>query len=191
MAAAFSLSQGKQTPASTGTCSICQRPGITVIKSSGLLRAHWVNGDRCAGHHQPPKPGSVLARAPPNATCSQDGTRASSDAATNPQSVSQIPLPTAPTPRPLLNHPPRTPPIFKLIPRGARVAAWKQLESLLRDVTKDPDNPALWERLFSFAPICLVRPGRGGKSRNLTTLVKNQILKFDEYRVRWNLRKID
>ena len=30
--------------------------------------------------------------------------------------------------------------------------------------------------------MCLVRPGRGGKSRNLTTLVKNQILNFDDYK---------
>ena len=189
MATALGLSQSKQTTTSTGTCSVCLRPGITMIKSSGLLRVHWVNGDRCAGHHQPPQPGSVLARAPPNTTSGQDATCSSHDATTDTQNSSQITSPTA-TAQPI-DHPPRAPPILKRILRGARVAASKQLELLLRDVSKNLDNSALWERLFSFAPVCFVRPGRGGKSRNLTRLVKNQILNFDKYKVLLNQQKID
>ena len=143
MAAALGLSQSKQTTTSTGTCSVCLRPGITMIKSSGLLRVHWVNGDRCAGHHQPPQPGSVLERAPPNTTSGQDGTRSSSEATctTDTQNSSQITPPTATAQS--IDHPPRAPPILKRIPRGARVAASKQLELLLRDVSKNPDNSAL------------------------------------------------
>ena len=36
-----------------------------------------------------------------------------------------------------------------------------------------------WGRLFSFAPACFARPGREGKSQNLTSLVKRQIEAFD------------
>ena len=35
---------------------------------------------------------------------------------------------------------------------------------------RDPQNSNNWGRLFSFAPACFARPGRGGKSRNLTSL---------------------
>jgi hypothetical protein len=53
------------------------------------------------------------------------------------------------------------------------------LQRLVQNVLREPNNPTHWNLLLNFAPACFSRPGRGGKSRNLTTLVKRQIEAFD------------
>jgi len=69
-------------------------------------------------------------------------------------------------------------PTLKRIPRGARAEAAKTLQGLLRGVKNDVSNEAAWWRLLAFAPTCLAQPGRGGKSRNLTTMVLRQVRAF-------------
>ena len=53
------------------------------------------------------------------------------------------------------------------------------LQRLLVDVVRQEDDTVSWTRLLGFTSACLVVPGRGGKSRNFTTLVNRQIRSYD------------
>ena len=60
-------------------------------------------------------------------------------------------------------------PVLKRIPKNARVHVSNLLLKLINDVLQHPSSSASWSRLLGFPSACLVKPGRGGKSRNLTT----------------------
>jgi len=69
--------------------------------------------------------------------------------------------------------------VLKRIPRGARDASAAELQRLLQAVERAPDERPAWIRLFAFAGSCLRQPSdRGGKLRNLTTAVINNIKAF-------------
>ena len=83
------------------------------------------------------------------------------------------------TPTPSVSHPTCGAPLLKRLPKGVRPGALSVLHRLIQNVVRDPQNADHRGRLFSFAPACFARRSRGGKSRNLTSLVKRQIEAFD------------
>ena len=155
----------------SGTCPVCRRAGIKVIKSSGLLRRHGPHDNPCTGHNLSPVTGSFVPAA------SGSTTTQASQASANDTSADLFDTSSAPTPS--VGHPTRGAPILKRLPKGVRPSASTVLQHLIQTVVRDPQTSDHWGRLFSFAPACFVRPGRGGKSRNLTSLVKRQIEAFD------------
>jgi len=67
---------------------------------------------------------------------------------------------------------------LKRIPKGARPVAANLLQKLIRDVLLHSSSSASWSK-FGFPSARLAKPNRGGKSRNLTTLVINQITQYE------------
>ena len=74
---------------------------------------------------------------------------------------------------------PRPGGILKWIPKGARLAASNLLVKLLQAVTSHPDDVSAWRRLLGVAGVAFVKPQRGGKSRNLTSLVLKQLHSYE------------
>ena len=152
---------------------MCRRAGIKVVKSSGLLRRHGPHDNPCTGHNLSPVPGSFVPAAS-GTTTTQAALQATADDTSVDLFDSSSSAPTL-----SVGHPTRGAPILKRLPKGVRPGASTVLQRLIQNVVRDPQNADYWERLFSFAPACFARPGRGGKSRNLTSLVKRQIEAFD------------
>ena len=157
----------------SGTCSVCRRSLIKIVKSFSLLRRHGPHDNPCTGHNLSPVPDSFVP-----AVSGPTTTRASQVSA-NDTSADLFDSSLSLAPTPSVGHPTRGAPILKRLPKGVRSSASTVLQHLIQTVVRDPQTPVHWERLFSFAPACFGRPGRGGKSRNLTSLVKRQIEAFD------------
>ena len=138
-----------------------------MVRSSGLLRRHGSQSDPCVD--QTPVPGTLRPSAPqPTQQTSHSGAvLVAASLSTTAPSMTNV------------SHPHIDTPILKHLPRGARPDASRVLQRLLREVVRDPNDVNLWRTLFNFAPSCFSRPGHGGKSRNLTSLVKRQIESFD------------
>ena len=78
-----------------------------------------------------------------------------------------------------INHPSGKTGILKRIPKGARPAAAILLTKLINAILQQPSSSSAWTRLLNFSGACLARPIRGGKSRNLTTLIVKQLRQFE------------
>ena len=71
--------------------------------------------------------------------------------------------------------------ILKRIPRGARDSASESYAKKLNDALQKPDDREAWASVFTFPSYCLRQPtDRGGRRRNLTTEIKQQISGCDE-----------
>lgn len=157
---------------------MCHRDGIRIVRTTGLLWRHGPRSNPCTGGNNAPLPGShrpvtqTGTQPPLDPTSSAELDDTSADLF---DSFHSLPPPAAPS----IGHPPRASQILKRIPKGARLDASRVLTGLIRDVVRDTGCGDVWVRLFGFAPCCLARPGRGGKSRNLTTLVIRQIQAYD------------
>ena len=136
-------------------------PGSRLVRSSGLLRRHGPHDNPCTGHKLAPVPCSFVPAA------SGPTTTRASQASADDTSADVFDTSSAPTPS--VGHPTRGAPILKRLPKGVRPSASTALQHLLQIVVRDPQTSDHWGRLFSFAPACFGRPGRGGKSRNLTS----------------------
>ena len=156
----------------SGTCPVCRRSGIKVVKSSGLLRRHGPHDNPCTGHNLSPVPGSFM-HAAPRPTTTRASQASAEDTSTDLfDSSASAPDPASRPPYPRYPHP-------QASAQGCPSSASTVLQRLAQDVVRGPQNSDNWGRLFSFAPACFARPGRGGKSQNLTFLVKRQIEAFD------------
>ena len=69
--------------------------------------------------------------------------------------------------------------VLKWIPKGARITASNILVKLLQAVTSRPDDVTAWKSLLGIAGVAFVKPQRGGKSRNLTSLVLKQLHSYE------------
>ena len=58
---AWLMSQPSQVNEGSGTCPVCRRSGIRVVKSTGLLRRHGLHDNPCTGHNLSPVPGSFVS----------------------------------------------------------------------------------------------------------------------------------
>ena len=68
---------------------------------------------------------------------------------------------------------------MKWIPKGARITASNVLVKLLQAVTSRPEDVAAWRSLLGVAGVAFAKPQRGGKSRNLTSLVLKQLHSYE------------
>ena len=160
-------------------CSVCRRTGIRIVNTTGLLRQHGPRNNTCRGSRTHPFPGSqqlILSQSHPSQSFQTTSQTARSDASVE----VEVSTTTASTPSltDVLDHPPRQQ-ILKRIPKGARLAAANLLQKLISDVLLHPSSSFSWSRLLGFSTSCLVKPKRGGKSRNLTTSVVNQIRQYE------------
>ena len=158
-----------------GFCAQCQKS--CALLRSGLVHQHGPRGKPCSGSGREAAPGSRRP-APLRANLRDTSPSSSQDNSSQDFFMTARNDGSTDTGRPI-SHPRRNIPILKRIPRGARTEAATALQQLLSDVVKDANNIVTWERLLGFAPACLAQPGRGGKSRNLTTLVNRQIRAYD------------
>ena len=165
-----------------GTCEVCDNDRVGVIRSTGRLRKHGPRSAPCSapcsGYNSLPVVGSVRLRddnAP--GTSAQDDMEDADDA----DSVSSISAgsnhgsPGADDSGSVTHPPLPATPILKRIPKGARSAAANLLQVLITKVLEDRTSSFAWSRLFGFASSCFATPPRGGRSRNLTTLINRQI----------------
>ena len=150
----------------TGTCIICRREGLK-INASGLVHRHGPRSNPCGGSHT--RSVLILPTNPLSAPID-----VIVDDSSPPTSINDgWPLSTITNKIP---HPKIHSPILKRIPKGARPEISGLLHKLIQVCVQQPQDSGRWARLLGFASGCLVRPGRGGKGRNLTTQVIHQAL---------------
>ena len=175
-----------------GTCPICKKDGIKIIKSTGLLYRHRTRDKPCPGHNLLPQEGSTMvARVVP---CSsqkagrvqkfcpasfKEDTFASHADGPNVDWSGEMAVPTT-TRNPFSIRPPHEVRVLKRIPKGARLATAKTLLDLIDKVTNDINNMVAWDRLMGVSTACLARPDRGGRSHNLTSRIRKQVSAYHE-----------
>lgn len=147
------------------SCHTCHK--AFAVRQDGRLRAHKdPAGNNCPGSGSRPR----IAPAAPGAD----------HAATPLVGDAPINAPAIQTPAPNF-FPSSKGKLLKRIPRGARDAAADQLARTLDSVLNTPEDRGAWAALFAFPACCLGQPAeRGGKNRNLTTAVVNQVQRFRE-----------
>ena len=169
-----SLSGAEAVDGEIGDCAHCRKS--CALLRSGLIHQHGPRKNPCSGSGREAAPGS---RRPASLrTNLRESLLPSSSQDNSAQDLFPTSNDTSDAGKPI-GHPSRHVPILKRIPRGARTEAANTLQQLLNNVVDDVSNNRSWTRLFGFAPTCLAQPGRGGKSRNLTTLVNRQIRAYD------------
>jgi hypothetical protein len=145
----------------------------------GTIHKHGPRDDPCSGSHQPPLPDSVR---PANIRSDLQSTSSDSPPAstTNVASVT-VTTSTSHEASPAadsIQHPVRSGPILQRIPKNARVHVGNLALKLINDVIQHPSSATCWSRLLGFPSACLAKPSRGGKSRNLTTAIINQVQQY-------------
>ena len=135
---------------STGNCSVCHA-AVHLIKSKGTIRKHGHGRGQavCPGSHLAPVC-LTLASSVDTFCPEQSGDRALVH----------------------VNHPGK---ILRRIPRGARSQAADRLTSTIQRILDEPLTPKPWQDLMDFASACFSQPTRGGKRRNLTKVILQQI----------------
>ena len=162
-----------------GTCSACRRDGIRIIAASSLLWKHGPRQNQCVGSYTRPLLGSVQAsRIDSSSQPSQQADPPSTDPISN-QGADAGSL-TSLTVGNLTSLPfTRThSKILKRIPKGARPQVSITLQNITLDIIRHPNVESKWSCLLDFAAYCLGQPNRGGRSRNLTTLIIKQSIAF-------------
>lgn len=162
-----------ETANHTGQCPVCHRTGLTIVKTTGRLWRHGPSDNPCDGRGRLPVPGTIKLASIP----SSQGTTTTQPV--NDPLVDLLDTPSVQQPHPLVLHPSRNAPIIKHIPKGSRPQAAALLTRLILEVVNDVNQQQAWEKLLNFAHVCFARPVRGGRTRNLTTLITRQIQCFD------------
>jgi len=186
-----------------GTCPICLRDDITIIRATGLLYRHGSRDRKCTGHNMPPVIGSTREKKGGSGAIrrSDRNTRNWPAAGSSLGSIQDMDMIeddsehnwTLASSRGFLQNRDdiitdtdnqikfkrlQGVRVLKRIPKGARQLAAKLLKELLDSVLSDSNNLVAWDRLLGFAQICLASPKRGGKSHNLTNEVKKKIIAY-------------
>ena len=171
----------------SGTCSVCFATR-QLHNKDGTIHIHGPRDNPCAGSHLPPLSQSIHTQqsisvsqmVQPVSFHSQVGV---STIIASSVSTTSTPLPAVET-KPsspasdVVKHPPHMQ-ILKRIPKGARPAAASLLQKLLKDVVLHPTSTTSWSKLLAFSSSCLVKPNRGGKTRNLTTSIVKLVREYD------------
>ena len=74
-----------------------------------------------------------------------------------------------------LTHSTVSGPLLKHIPKPARPACCNMLTNILTGITSKSQDPASWEKLFSFAPNILLNPPKAGGRCSLSETIKTRI----------------
>ena len=184
----LSAGSSKSSVKLKGICSVCKSKRQLHLKD-GLIHLHGPRNRPCPGSHQSPL--SILSQSSPHVSlmsashvpCNFFSAGASpANPLPNPQFPASQPisLPSQPAcssagldfchPRPGLST-------IKHIPKGARTSVGSLLISILSSVLSASD-PLPWRNLFSFAPLILAPPPRGGRRHNVSSLIKKRVSEF-------------
>ena len=138
------------------SCPACHRP--INLRQDGRLRVHGPTGAHCRGSGELPLAASSVSVDP--FISSLDSTATSSPDFSPISTNSKI---------------------LKRIPRGARDFASESYAKKLNAALQKPDDREAWTSVFTFPSCCLRQPtDRGGRRKNLTTEIKQQISDCDE-----------
>ena len=165
----------------TGSCTVCSRSGIRVISTSGLLWKHGPRSGQCAGSYTRPVLGSIQASShDPNSQLLSQQLQVPTSADDQVDVNVTVPSTAENSPHQLLPVSFIRTKIVKRIPKGARPQVSMALQNVINDVVRHPSAIDKWRKLFFFTSNCLRRPNRGGRSRNLTTLITKQTIAYSE-----------
>ena len=117
----------------TGACAVCERDGLHIINTTGLLRNHGPRGNLCTGSHSRPVLGSVkyVSSRLANTQLLQQNGSSQLDITNNRPAAETVNMITSPTIMSsavstpsdvVIMHPVHNSQILKRIPKGARVA---------------------------------------------------------------------
>jgi len=162
-----------------GTCRVCFATR-QLHNKDGTIHKHGPRDNPCSGSHQPPQPYSVRSaniQSHRQSTSSIGANVASFSTCTN-SAIHEVNHSTS------LNsdatqHPVRSGPIPKRIPKNARAHVGNFVVKLINDVISHPMSVTCWSRLLGFPSACLAKSSRGRKSRNLTTQIINQVQQYE------------
>ena len=172
----------------SGTCSVCFATR-QLHNKDGTIHRHGPRNNPCTGSHQLPLSHTVQTQktiaasqlvqplvslhshrsnvAESGPSCCTSGSRPTiSD--TGPPSSGDI-----------IEHPVQCASVLKRIPKNARVHVGNLLLKLINDVLQHPSSSVSWSRLLGFPSACLIKPSRGGKSRNLTNEIIKLVQKYE------------
>jgi len=164
----WSLSEGANKKC--GTCRVC------------FATRQLHNND---GTIQPPLPDSIRSANIRSDLQSTDSSPviganvAGSSTSTSSALVTQEVSPSTSSNSNVIQHPVRSGPILQRIPKNARVHVGNLALKLINDIIQHPTSITCWSRLLDFPSACLAKPSRGGKSRNLTTKIINQVQQYE------------
>ena len=145
-------------------CPVCDRS--VAVTSTGSIQVHGSVHRRCRGSSQLPSSlarscdstgASTLSPGSPHGDLSS--TTASSNSCTGLFSDFSHPLPRFR--------------VVKRIPKGSREIVCQKLTAILNCVVAT-NTISSWKTLFSFAPVCLGLPSRGGQRRSLVSHINKQ-----------------
>jgi hypothetical protein len=171
----LSTTQSRKAVKGSGRCYIYWAVFKTHA-SDGTIHRHGPRSSPCPGSDKQPGSLDTQQQVPGGANITV------SVPDTNSTTVSTS-LVSTPSQNDVLVHPAHRGQILKRIPKGARPAAANLLQKLINDVlqhsSSSPSSTSSWSRLLDFSTSCLVKPARGGKSRNLTTFIVKQLRQYE------------
>ena len=156
------LSQGCNK--SNGRCSVCLETHQLHL-NNGYVHVHGPRNKRCAGSNKPPLSSAERSSLP------DDFLRIAGDY-TAPTIAAIPPCSTAANLNVLIEHPTKRGPIIKHIPKSARQHCASELKSMLDNINNNPNDMTAWSKLLNYGNSMLLAPARGGKKRNLTSILK-------------------
>jgi len=162
-----------------GTCRVCFATR-QLHNKDGTIHKHGPRDNPCSGSNQPPQPDSVRSvniQSHRQSISSIGANVASSSTCIN-SAIHGVNHSTSLN-SDAIQHPVRSGPILKRIPKNARVQVGNLVGKLINDVISLPTSVACWSRLPGFPSACLAKPNRGGKSKNLTTQISNQVQQYE------------
>jgi hypothetical protein len=179
------LSRNHKTIKGSGTCPVCSSVFKTHA-SDGTLHLHGPRSSPCPGSNQLPVSAStqhVTGNDDATVTITSDNNCIQSATAV----VSSVSSTTSAaheanhtqSNNDSIQHPVRSGPILQRIPKNARIHVGNLVLQLINDVIRHPTSATCWSRLLGFPSACLAKPSRGGKSRNLTTMIINQVQQYE------------
>jgi hypothetical protein len=154
----------------SGTCSVCFATR-QLHNKDGIIHRHGPRDNPCSGSHLLPLSQSTITASQlvqATSTSIRPAVFTLSNSATVISSGQQSSGDT-------VQHPVHCALVLKRIPKNARVHVGNLLQKLINDVLQHPSSLVSWSRLLGFPSACLTKPCRGGKSRNLTTAIINQV----------------
>ena len=139
----------------SGTCPVCWSVFKT-HSSDGTLHRHGPRRSPCPGSDQ--QPITVQPTLTGAGTSRSDKLQITQTNITN-------------TLESELSHPVLLGPLIKHIPRANRMQCADLLSVILRSISSNPTDLNSWRNLLTFGPVILSKPTRGGKRRNVSTII--------------------
>src|SRR6218665_1902087 len=159
-----------------GTCSFCHLV-FRLHTKNGLVHQHGLRAIPCLGSHQ--LPWSTRTQ---NCTCSvanesqlNSKTDMIDQTQTHDASATQNPSPVR-----SIQHLYLSRGLLRHVPKGARSGAGHLLTKVMKSILSNPAGLAGWERLLAVGTEIFDVALRGGRRRNLTSLVKKLVADFHD-----------